>query len=50
METHDDHVVIEAKNSGVLKNRKGINIPELQLEIADLTDKDKKRFDLECGI
>lgn len=60
----DGNIILRVKNSseksikasviegGVLKERKGINIPEADLEFAGMTDKDKKdaQFGIEHGV
>lgn len=46
--TEGDSVICEVKEGGTLKQRKGVNFPNLNLKLPSLTDKDKR--DLEFGI
>lgn len=43
-----DEVLCEVENGGILKEKKGVNLPDTDLKIPSLTDKDLK--DLEFGI
>lgn len=51
-EVGGDKVVAEAKNSGNLFSRKGVNLPNVALSVPSVTDKDKDdlRFALELGV
>jgi len=48
VEKHENKVVVEVKNAGILSSKKGINFPNTELGINIITDKDKK--DIEWGI
>jgi len=52
VEKQELFVLAEAKNDGVLKNRKGVILPDSKLDLSILSDKDKKdlRFVLEQGV
>ncbi|MGK7940678.1 MAG: pyruvate kinase, partial [Crocosphaera sp.] len=47
-EIQGDSVICKIIEGGILKNRKGVNIPSLNLRLPSLTDKDKK--DLDFGL
>lgn len=48
----DGRVVTEARNSGLLLSRKGVNLPSVALSVPSVTEKDKDdlRFALELGV
>ena len=48
LDTDETDVVCEVVNGGILKNKKGINLPGVRLSIPAVTDKDK--VDLEFGL
>lgn len=39
---HDKEVICIVKNGGVVKNRKGVNVPNISLNLPALTEKDKE--------
>ena len=41
IEKHDDRLVCEAQNAAVIKGRKSINVPGVEIELPSLTDKDR---------
>jgi pyruvate kinase len=51
-EVQDGVVVTEARNSGILLSKKGVNLPGVALSVPSVTDKDKDdlRFALELGV
>ena len=52
IEVHDSAVVCQARNSGLLLSKKGVNLPGVQLSVPSVTDKDKDdlAFALELGV
>ena len=42
VEKHPDHLVCEAQNTAVIKGRKSINVPGVEIQLPSLTDKDRK--------
>jgi pyruvate kinase len=51
-EVRDGKVISQAKNSGLLLSKKGVNLPGVALSVPSVTDKDKDdlRFALELGV
>lgn len=51
-ECSSDTITAVAKNSGVISDRKGVNLPDTMLELSPLTDKDRAdlQFGLEMGV
>jgi pyruvate kinase len=51
-EVRDGKVITEAKNSGLMLSKKGVNLPGVALSVPSVTDKDKDdlQFALELGI
>ena len=49
IETHSDHVVVKIENSGVLKSRKGVNIPHGEVKLPSMTEQDKKDLIFGCS-
>jgi pyruvate kinase len=49
MENNNDYLTAEVKEGGTVKNHKGVNIPDAQLKIGSLTEKDEEdlKFALE---
>lgn len=52
IENTTEGVLVEIQNSGIIKSGKGINIPEINLSISAITEKDKEdiRFGCQQGI
>ncbi|MFM7469079.1 MAG: pyruvate kinase [Vampirovibrionales bacterium] len=52
IEKHEDHLLCEVIKGGMLKSRKGINIPGVRLNMPALTEKDRSDalFCLELGV
>jgi pyruvate kinase len=50
--TGTDHVIAEVVNGGVLTDRKGVNLPGVEIPVTALTDKDRDdlSFGLELGV
>jgi len=44
-EIDDPHIVCEVINDGILKSRKGINLPGVDVSLSSLTEKDRKDID-----
>jgi pyruvate kinase len=51
-EVRDGRVITEAKNSGLMLSKKGVNLPGVGLSVPSVTDKDKDdlQFALELGV
>ncbi|GLQ35263.1 pyruvate kinase [Amylibacter marinus] len=45
-----DYAVCEVKVGGEISNKKGVNVPELILPLAALTEKDKKDLEFVCSL
>lgn len=45
-EKHEDHLLCSAKNSGVIKPRKSVNLPGTSISLPSLSDKDLEFIDL----
>jgi pyruvate kinase len=43
-----DHVILEAQNFGVVKNKKGVNLPGKALPFPDITDRDAEDIRFGC--
>ncbi len=52
VERKENYVIAEAKNDGTIKGRKGVILPDSKLDLAILSEKDRKdlRFVLEEGV
>ena len=52
IEEGENHVVAAAKNPGIIKNRKGVILPDSELKLSILSEKDRKdlKFVLEEGV
>jgi pyruvate kinase len=48
LEIHDDHVLIHIENSGVIKSGKGVNIPNVRLNLPAVTEKDINDIRFAC--
>lgn len=48
LDQENDHIVTVVKNSGLLKNKKGVNVPGVSTDLPGITDKDAS--DIEFGI
>ncbi|MGA1847521.1 pyruvate kinase [Deferribacter abyssi] len=48
LEKGEDYIVSEILSAGIISSRKGLNLPNVDLNLSALTDKDKK--DIEFGI
>lgn len=40
VQTHDDHVVVKIKNGGIIRSKKGVNIPNASLSLPAMTEQD----------
>lgn len=43
-----DHLVVEIQNSGVLKSQKGVNIPNVELDLPAVTERDISDIEFGC--
>jgi len=41
IEKNDDHLVVSAQNEGVIKDRKSVNVPGVNINLPSLSDKDR---------
>ncbi|AQS53030.1 Pyruvate kinase [Jeotgalibaca dankookensis] len=48
LDQENDHIVTVVKNSGLLKNKKGVNVPGVSTDLPGITEKDAS--DIEFGI
>ena len=46
----DDHAECEVVVGGTVSNRKGVNVPDVELPLAALSDKDRKDLDFVCKL
>lgn len=47
-EIKDEDIICEVENAGVVKNHKGVNVPNVKINLPAITEKDRK--DIEFGI
>ncbi len=45
VEKHDDCLICEVRNDGVIKGRKSINVPDIHIHLPSLSDKDRTYID-----
>ncbi|MCB1071927.1 MAG: pyruvate kinase [Chlamydiia bacterium] len=43
-----DHLVVEVQNSGILKSQKGVNIPNVELDLPAVTERDISDIEFGC--
>lgn len=48
VEIHEKGVTLEAQNSGILKNQKGVNLPDLRISLPAMTQEDIESISFGC--
>lgn len=49
-EAREDHAICVVVTGGTISNRKGVNVPDVLLPLAALSDKDRKDLDFVCAL